>query len=227
MTKNAIIIGTGGVGRALRFFIDDLNQNGSEQRPLWRLTGFLDDDPTKAGHRIGNVPVLGPIDACKSYGDTWFFLGIGDPSHRRSAHQRLLGEPGSAIARLIHPRAYVGGNTTIGSGTIVYPGAVIDPDVSIGAGVLINQNATIGHDTVAENYATLAPGVHIGGAVRLGAGCTIGIGASVIQGRTIGRDAVVGAGAAVVRDVAPGTTVVGIPAKPIGANQRSNGAKPA
>lgn len=227
MTTNAIIIGTGGVGRALRYFIDDVNRHQPRCEPVWRLLGYLDDDPAKSGSSIDGLPVLGPISACKSYMDAAFFLGIGDPGHRRSAYDRLIAEPASTIARLIHPRAHVGGNTTIGTGTIVYPGAVIDPDVRIGIGVLINQNATIGHDTVAEDYATLAPGVHIGGAVKLGADCNIGIGASVIQGLTIGRGAVIGAGAAVINDVAPATTVVGVPAKPIGKKQGSNGAEPA
>jgi acetyltransferase-like isoleucine patch superfamily enzyme len=43
----------------------------------------------------------------------------------------------------------------------------------------------------------------------------VGIGATVIQGVTIGDRAVVGAGAVVIRDVAPDTTVVGVPAAPL------------
>ncbi len=41
------------------------------------------------------------------------------------------------------------------------------------------------------------------------------VGASVAPGRRIGAWAIVGAGAAVVRDVAPGETVVGVPARPL------------
>jgi len=37
----------------------------------------------------------------------------------------------------------------------------------------------------------------------------------VLQGLRIGAGAIVGAGAVVTRDVAPGTTVVGIPAEPM------------
>jgi len=42
----------------------------------------------------------------------------------------------------------------------------------------------------------------------------IGSGATIMCGLRIGRGAVIGAGAVVTRDVAPGTTVVGNPARP-------------
>ena len=44
--------------------------------------------------------------------------------------------------------------------------------------------------------------------------CTfVGLGASVLPDRTVGDDAVVGAGAVVTKDVPVGATVVGVPAK--------------
>ena len=44
----------------------------------------------------------------------------------------------------------------------------------------------------------------------------LGTTSCVLPGRSVGSDVVVGAGALVTRDVADGTTVVGIPARPLG-----------
>jgi UDP-2-acetamido-3-amino-2,3-dideoxy-glucuronate N-acetyltransferase len=46
-------------------------------------------------------------------------------------------------------------------------------------------------------------------------GASVGSGATILGGVRIGRGATVGAGAVVTRDVAPGATVVGNPARPI------------
>lgn len=47
-------------------------------------------------------------------------------------------------------------------------------------------------------------------------GATIGSGATILGGVRIGCDSTVGAGAVVTKDVRPGSTVVGNPARPIG-----------
>ena len=44
-------------------------------------------------------------------------------------------------------------------------------------------------------------------------GASIGSGATILCGVTIGEDAMIGAGAVVTRDVAPGETVAGVPAR--------------
>ncbi|MEO1967315.1 MAG: hypothetical protein ABGW87_01205 [Sphingomonadaceae bacterium] len=43
----------------------------------------------------------------------------------------------------------------------------------------------------------------------------VGINASILQGLKIGKNAVIGAGAVVTRDVAAGETVIGVPARSI------------
>jgi serine O-acetyltransferase len=50
---------------------------------------------------------------------------------------------------------------------------------------------------------------------RLGDGVFLGVGCRVLGDVDIGDGARVGANAVVVHDVAPGTTVVGVPARPI------------
>ena len=51
--------------------------------------------------------------------------------------------------------------------------------------------------------------------MTLGEGVHIGVGATIRQGIAVGDRAIVGAGAVVVKDVAPGATVVGVPAQPL------------
>lgn len=56
-------------------------------------------------------------------------------------------------------------------------------------------------------------GIELGRPVRIGANVWIGAAAIILPGVTVGDDAIVGAGAVVTRDVPPGATVVGNPAR--------------
>ena len=58
-------------------------------------------------------------------------------------------------------------------------------------------------------------GLENGKPVKIGRNCWIGGNVIILPGVTVGDDATIGAGAIVTRDVAPGTTVVGNPARPI------------
>ena len=64
-----------------------------------------------------------------------------------------------------------------------------------------------------SSCAVLNPTVNISGGVVLEEGVLIGTGAQVLQYKTIGANAVIGAGAVVTKDVAPGDVVSGVPAK--------------
>ena len=72
---------------------------------------------------------------------------------------------------------------------------------------------TLDHDVVLGEGVYLSPGVNLAGTVVVEEGAFIGIRATVAPGVRIGAWATVGAGAVVLHDVAPGDTVVGVPAR--------------
>ncbi|HQR04737.1 MAG: serine O-acetyltransferase [Proteobacteria bacterium] len=103
------------------------------------------------------------------------------------------------------------------TGIEIHPGAVIGRRVFIdhGMGVVIGETAEIGDD------CTLYHGVTLGGTSwnkgkrhpTLARGAVVGAGAKVLGPITVGEGAKVGSNAVVVRDVPPGATAVGIPAR--------------
>ena len=97
----------------------------------------------------------------------------------------------------------------------MFANAAINTGSIIGPNVIVNTGATIDHHTRIDAHAHIAPGVHLGGAVIVEEGALLGIGSSVIPNCTIGAWSTVGAGAVVLDDVPPHTTVVGVPAKPL------------
>ncbi len=116
---------------------------------------------------------------------------------------------------VVHPLASVGSVVDLGDGTVLAAGARLTTDITVGVHCYVGPNATIGHDAVLGDYVTVLPGATVSGAVRLETGVLVGTGANLRQGVTVGEGATIGAGAVVVDDVAPGTTVVGVPARPI------------
>ena len=98
----------------------------------------------------------------------------------------------------------------IGRGTEFGPGLVLIHS----NGVVINGSVRGGENVYIEHQVTI--GAEKRQSPTIGNGVFIGAGAKIVGPVTIGDNARVGANAVVTKDVAPDTTVVGIPAKPIG-----------
>ena len=192
------IVGAGGFGRET---LDALLAAGGD------CDAFLDERPREEPLR--GRPVLGMDRAVAGR----FVVGIADPVVRRRLAQELGGR-GLLATTVLHPRAGVAPETTIGDGSVLLANAYVSSDVRIGRHVHVNYNATVGHDTVVEDFVTILPGANVGGSVRLEPSAFVGSNACILQGLRVGQGAVVGAGAVVVRDVAAGETVMGVPARP-------------
>lgn len=139
-------------------------------------------------------------------------VAIGDNTIRQ-AKLELLAKHDAVLTTLVHPTAFVSRYATLGKGSVVFAGAVINACASVGLGGILNTASSVDHDCVLGDAVHVSPGAHLAGAVVLGDRAWVGIGACVKQMLTIGRDAIVGAGASVVSNVEAGKTVVGVPAR--------------
>lgn len=106
----------------------------------------------------------------------------------------------------------------VGEGAILSPFVTLTCNIRIGRHFHANLYSYVEHDCVIGDFVTFAPAVKCNGNVFIEDHAYIGAGAIIKQGSpgqplVIGRGAVIGMGAVVTRDVAPGTTVIGNPAK--------------
>jgi len=214
--KDLVIFGAGSVGRLVCEIAKDVNLDTN----VWNLLGFLDENNELHGTNLNSFPILGTIEWLGRYRETTVVVAIAEPIARR----RLVLDincMGNTFATLVHPFTWIASRVSIGVGTIVYPGVLVDPDVRVCDHVILNKACTIGHDTVIKDLVTVSPGVNIGGMMTIGEGCFFGINSATNQGLSIGHWSTIGSGAVVVKNLPPNVTAVGVPAKPI--QQRPEG----
>jgi len=102
----------------------------------------------------------------------------------------------------------------------------IHPAARLGCGIMIDHGTgvVIGETAVIENDVSILQGVTLGGTgkacgdrhPKIRRGVLLGAGSSVLGNIEVGEGAKVGAGSIVLSDVAPFTTVVGVPARVVG-----------
>ena len=186
----------------------------NDAAPTFELAGFLDNDPAKHGRDFWGVPVLGPsaVVAEPRWRDCVVVNSITRDPRTRMESTSELRSLGAEMASLVHPSVDAR-HVRLGEGVLVHEGTVLQPGSVLGDDVAVNANVVVSHECQIGDHVFLAPGAVLAGLVRLGTGVMVGVHATVLPRLAIGDWSMVGGGAVVVRDVAPGSTVAGNPAR--------------
>lgn len=204
-----VIFGAGDQGECT---LDVVRRQGRD-----RVVGFLDDG-LPSGGIVGGVQVLGGSDDLprlrEQHGIDAALVAIGD-NYRRSLVVRRLRtvDPELAFAIAIDPEASIGGDVTVGEGSVVQAGAVVNVGATLGAHSVLCVRASLDHHAVLGDFASLAPTAATGGRVHIGRLTAVGIGATVNHGLSIGANTVIGAGSTVVHDIGEGVVALGTPCR--------------
>ena len=206
--KNLIIIGAGGMGRQVSLFA----KSCVGYRKNYIVKGYLDDNPQAMEGYKDFPPVIGTVDGYEIQPDDIFFSAIGDVSVKKRCIKKILDRGGDFIT-LIHPTALISEGTKIGKGCMIGSLVGIGTETTIGDFCLIQSKAIIGHDVRVGNFARIDCNVVLIAGVNVADDVCIHTSAVVNHNVNLGEGSTVGAMSFVIRNVKPGQTVYGNPAK--------------
>lgn len=205
--KKLYILGAGGFGRELLWWVKDINR----QKPTFEIMGFLDDDPHALDEYECDYRVVGSIRDYQPKPDEECALALGSPALKRRI-VTMLKERGAHFATVIHPTAMVSEFAHYGEGFIMFPHAKLSCNSTVGDFVTLLATP-IGHDTTVGDFSVISGGCNILRNVKIGQDVFIAAGAAIAQDIRVGDGAYVGLCSVVIKDVDAGVTVFGNPAR--------------
>lgn len=203
-----VVIGAGGHASVVT---DALLAGGAH------VLGLLDNDQSRHGKLICDLPVLGGDDYLEGRRTDEFVLANGLGGTRNEPTRRHVQQDfesrGWTFATVVHPAAVVSPFAELAAGVQVMARSVVQVGARIGRGSIVNTGAVIEHHSDIGDFVHVAPGAVLCGEVRVGSGSHIGAGAVIRQGVRLGADVLVGAGAVVVADFGGPGQLLGVPAR--------------
>jgi sugar O-acyltransferase (sialic acid O-acetyltransferase NeuD family) len=188
-----------------------------EKEDKYEIIGLIDDN-RKLGENTMGYPIIGNIadlqNILKLNPEYKLFIAIGDNWNRCKIFEHITSlVPHANFISTVHPSAEIGKEVSIGYGTVIMAGAVINSCTSIGNFTIVYTNSSLDHDNILGDFASLAPNSATGGNVSIGSFSAIGIGASIKHGIKLGSNCVLGGGSVLLQQCGDNQLLYGVPAK--------------
>lgn len=184
--EDIILVGYGGHAKS----VADCIECGKE----FHIVGYTDSERKNSPY-----PYLGKDEILEKY----FHQGVlnaaiclgylGKGTQREKLYQQLK-QIGFRLPVIADPTAIISKSATIGEGTFVGKGVIINAEASVGKLCIINSAAVIEHECVVEDFSHISVGTVLCGQVMVGKAAFVGANATVIQGQKILSQQIVGAG---------------------------------
>lgn len=187
-----ILIGAGGHAHAC---IDVIEQQGR-----YEIAGLVGMPEEMHAQHLGYSVIATDSDLpelAKAYQYAFITVGqILSPDSRTRLYQWAT-ELGFQLPIIVAPTAHVSRHATIGTGTIVMHGAIVNAGAKVGDNCIINTRALVEHDASVEDHCHISTGAILNGNVHIGAGSYVGSGCVIKEGISIGKACLVGMGLSV------------------------------
>ena len=211
MTKDIILVGAGGHGKACLGVI--------ESNKEYRIKGFIDAIGADKRMVLG-YPILGEdhlIDEQAKLENLQFLVTVGQiksATTRIKIFDHIL-QAGGKLATVVASTAFVSRAAKLEEGTIVMHQAMVNADAHIGRNVILNNKCLIEHDCVIGDHVHISTGALINGSCSIGSRVFVGSGVVLKNDIHISNDVVIAAGSYVRHSILEKGVYSGNPAKKI------------
>ncbi|MCX2743392.1 NeuD/PglB/VioB family sugar acetyltransferase [Mangrovivirga sp. M17] len=208
--EKIVLIGGGGHCRSV---IDVIESQGK-----YEIAEILDVEE-KLGNQILDYKISAKDtdipDLARKYDNFLITIGQIHSAKIRIKFYKELKRFGANLPVIISPIAHVSKHATVGEGSVIMHGAIVNAAAKIGINNIINTNSVVEHDAFTGSHCHISTGAFLNGEAILGDGSFLGSGARTAQCVEIIKDTVVGASSYVHKNITESGVYIGAPVKKV------------
>lgn len=197
--KDIVLIGAGGHAASC---IDVIESEGR-----FRIAGLVGVS-SELRQRVCGYEVIATNDALRELAKEYpcALITVG---HIKSCESRLrlyhqACEAGFEMPAIVSPYARVSNYASVGPGSIIMYGAMVNANARVGRNCIINSRALVEHDAEVADHCHISTGAILNGNVYVGEACFIGSGTVTKHGVSIGASCLVGMASVIRHDLPEG-----------------------